>query len=391
MTRPQLFADEPAANPRLCGTAMLCRRVLRRTLRVQMTTVLLTGAGGSATANVVDALRLSGAGYNLVGVDVSPARLHLSTADERAIIPRAGEMEYGPALRALVARHDVTFIHPQPDPDVLAVGALRDCLGTAVTYLPSQRALHLVADKAACARAISQVGVPVPESAGVENLGTATEVVAGMLTRYERVWVRARAGAGARASLPVRRPEQASAWIAWWIDERGMRACDFMVSEMLPGREFAYQSVWQDGELVAGQCRERLEYLYGHLTPSGQTSTPAVARTVACPEVDEIAQRAIRAIDDSPQGVYCVDLKESADGVPCVTEINAGRFFTTSNFFAHAGLNMPEMLVRCALGERPRRQGTSSLPPDLYWIRMMDMGYALVPGDELDGWPRPDH
>jgi carbamoyl-phosphate synthase large subunit len=217
------------------------------------------------------------------------------------------------------------------------------------------------------------------------------ETVADLLRRHERVWVRARAGAGARASLPVRRPEQAHAWVSWWMEERGLSASDFMVSEMLCGREFAYQSVWQDGELVAGQARERVEYLYGHLTPSGQTSTPSVTRTISEPAVDGLAQRAVRAVDPSPQGVYCVDMKENAEGVPCVTEINAGRFFTTSNFFARAGLNMPELLVRCALGERPERLQSSPLPPDLYWIRMVDMGYALVRGDELDRWPRPDH
>ena len=111
------------------------------------------------------------------------------------------------------------------------------------------------------------------------------------MKKHERVWVRARVGAGARASLPVRTGAQAEAWIRWWIDERDMHASDFMVSEMLPGREFAYQSVWQDGELVAGQARERVEYLYGHLTPSGQTSTPAVARTVDEPAVDDLAIR----------------------------------------------------------------------------------------------------
>ena len=162
-----------------------------------------------------------------------------------------------------------------------------------------------------------------------------------------------------------------------------------MASEMLPGREFAYQSVWQDGTLVAGQCRERVEYLYGHLTPSGQTSTPAVARTVRAPEVDDVALAAIRALDARPHGVFCVDLKQDASGQPKATEINAGRFFTTSNFFAAAGLNMPDLLVRSALGERLTPLGSSPLPPDLYWIRMVDMGYVLVAGDELDTWPRP--
>jgi carbamoyl-phosphate synthase large subunit len=201
--------------------------------------------------------------------------------------------------------------------------------------------------------------------------------------------VRARRGAGARASLPVRTAEQALAWIRWWVDERDLSIGDFMAAEMLPGREFAYQSVWQDGELVAGQARERVVYLYGFLTPSGQTSTPQIARTVREAAVDELAHAAVRALDPYPNGVFCVDVKEAASGTPMVTEINAGRFFTTSNFFAAAGLNMPDLAMRCAMGERPARLPTSPLAPDLYWIRMVDMGYALVPGDELDAWPRP--
>jgi hypothetical protein len=233
-------------------------------------------------------------------------------------------------------------------------------------------------------------GIAVPDASTVESEAHLLEVVKGMLERHPKLWVRARVGAGARASLPVRKAEQAVGWVRWWVQERGMNAGDFMVSEFLGGREFAYQSLWQDGELVAGQARERVEYLYGHLTPSGQTSTPSVARTVSMPEVDELACSAIRALDPEPRGVYCVDIKESSQGQPKVTEINAGRFFTTSNFFAHAGLNMPDMMVRCALGEHPAKRGSSPLPPDLYWIRMVDMPYRLVRGDELDCWPRSD-
>ena len=353
-------------------------------------TVLLTGAGGSACANVLDALRIAGRGYRVVGVDVSPQKLHLSSADVRVIIPRAGQPEFAGALRTLVAEHGVAVVHPQPDPDVIALGEIRDRLGDAATYLPAQTTLRLVADKEACAAALRRAGVAVPESVAIESREGAADVVAELLTRHERVWVRARRGAGSRASLPVSGAEQAVAWITWWEQERGLQPGDFMASEMLPGREFAYQSLWQDGELVAGQARERVEYLYGHLTPSGQTSTPSIARTVRQPDVDDLAMRAVRAVEPKPSGVFCVDIKQDARGRPCVTEINAGRFFTTSNFFAHAGLNMPDMLVRCALGERPERHPTSPLPPDLYWIRMVDMGYVLVPGDELDRWPRAD-
>ena len=105
------------------------------------------------------------------------------------------------------------------------------------------------------------------------------------------------------------------------------------------------------------------------------------------PAVDDTAMKSILALDPSPEGVYCVDIKEAVDGVAKVTEINAGRFFTTSNFFAAAGVNMPDMLVRCALGEDVEPVGTSPLRAGLYWIRMVDMGYALVPEEDLDTWP----
>lgn len=353
-----------------------------------MTIVLLTGAGGSASANFHDALRRSGRGYRVVGADSSAVRLHLSQADERVLIPRADDARYEDALQAVIKQSGAEVVHPQPDPEVLAIGSLRDVL-PAATYLPSQDALMAAADKSAFARVMVSAGVPVPESAEFTSMDSVTEVTRDALDRHEQVWVRARRGAGARASLPVHRPDQALAWVRWWVDEKGLQADDFMAAEFLPGREFAYQSIWQEGGLVAGQARQRVEYLYGHLTPHGQTSTPSVARTVREPAVDELALAAIRALDPIPRGAYCVDIKEAADGSPRVTEINAGRFFTTSNFFAAAGLNMPDMLMRCALGERLPRVGSSPLEPDLYWIRMVDMGHILVPGEHLDAWPRP--
>jgi biotin carboxylase len=354
-----------------------------------VTTVLVLGAGGSAAANVIDALRRADHHYRTVGADASPVKLHLSAADERIVVPRADDPGYVEAIRCVVERYACDIVHPQPDPDVIAIGAARDEIG-ARTYMPPQDVLLLAGDKSRFADQMRSAGVTVPTTANYDTLSSVIEVTDALLTEHERVWVRARTGAGGRASLPVRSGRQADAWIRWWIEEKGMRATDFMASEMLPGREFAYQSVWENGELVAGQARQRVEYLYGHLTPSGQTSTPSVARTVDEPAVDDLAIRSIRALDPNPCGAYCVDIKESASGVANVTEINAGRFFTTSNFFAAAGLNMPDMLMRCALGEQPTPRGSSPLPADLYWIRMVDMGFVLVPGAELETFPRFD-
>ena len=354
-----------------------------------MTTLLLTGAGGSAAANFLDSLRRAGADHHVVGADASPVRLHLSRCDANLVLPRADDDRYLASLASAIGAHGIQMVHAQPDPEVLFIGRNRHEI-PATTFLPAQSALETAADKSAFAAAMHAADVPVPVSVEYEDIGHVSERTSRLLDDFDRVWVRARRGAGSRASLPVSAGPQAEAWISWWVTERGLDASDFMASEMLPGREFAYQSLWVDGRLVAGQARERLEYLYGHLTPSGQTSTPAVARTVSEPAIDDLACDAIRALDPSPNGIYCVDIKESASGQAKVTEVNAGRFFTTSNFFAAAGVNMPDMYVRLAMGDDVADLGTSPLPSGLYWIRMVDMGYKLVSDDELDPWSRPD-
>lgn len=351
------------------------------------TRVFLTGAGGSASANVLDSLKRSDLKYWVVGADVSNTRLHLSDALERCIIPFANDAGYISRVNMALAHYGIDVLHVQPDPEVRRVSSERDRV-QAKFFLPSDEAIHLAGDKALFADAMSAAGVPVPESTGFKSNDDVFERVTDLLSRHARVWVRARVGAGARASLPVSTPNQAVNWIDWWTTEKGMSVEQFMASAMLPGKEYAFQSIWQNGQLIAGQARERIEYLYGFLAPSGQSSTPAIAKTISDPTVTGLALQAIQALDSHPNGVYCVDIKTAENGSPFVTEVNAGRFFTTSNFFAAAGVNMPDMAMRAAMGETLTSVGLSPIEDEKYWIRNVDMGYVLIDEKELDKWQR---
>ena len=339
-----------------------------------MRRVLVTGAGGSAAANFVQSLRAAPEPFHIVGTDARREHLELVEVDVRYLLPASADSSYLDELNAVVEAEDVEVVHPQPDPEVLRLAARAGDVH-ARTFLPAAETVELCQDKAAAADRLAAADVPVPELGG----GDVHDAAADILSRHAEAWVRATRGAGARASLPVTTVEQAVGWARYWVEARGLSYDDFMVGEFLPGREFAFQSLWRNGELVTSQARERLEYLYGHLTPSGQTSTPSVARTVRRGDVNETAAAAVRAVDADANGVFCVDLKEDADGRPCVTEINAGRFFTTSNFLTQAGANMPYAYVRLACGE-----DVNGLPPfdaveeGLYWVRMVDMGYKLV-------------
>ncbi len=343
-----------------------------------MRRVLVTGGGGSAASNFVRSLRLAEQGVYVVATDQSPHHLELSPADARYLLPRASDPAYLDELNAIVERERVELVHPQPDVEVFVLSLRRDDLAAPV-FLPAHSVIELCQDKAAATRAIAAAGVPVPVSVRADSAAELAAGVDRILARHEKAWVRAIRGAGARAALPVSSSEQAIAWARYWVEMRGLAYGDFMASQFLPGREFAFQSLWTDGELVTSAARERLAHLFGHVTPSGQTSTPSVARTVQRRDVNEMAVRSIRAVDPEPNGVYCVDLREDESGRPLITEINAGRFFTTSNFLAEAGANMPDHYVRLALGEEvePLPQ-FDAVPPDLYWVRMVDMGFKLV-------------
>ncbi len=342
-----------------------------------MRRVLVTGAGGPAATNFIRSLRLAPEPFRIVGTDANPIHLALSQADVNYELPPVRNPDYITQLNRVIEREEVDFVHAQPDVEVYFLSEHRDEV-SARTLLPVHETIRLCADKQALAERLAAAAIPTGETRAVAEEKDLADAVDGLLASNDRVWVRARRGAGSRASLPVTSPEQAILWARYW-GANGIAMSDFMVAEFLPGREFAFQSIWQDGKLVTSQARERVEYLFGYLTPSGQTSSPAVARTVHRQDVNDIATAAIQAADPEATGIFCVDLKENKNGVPCVTEINAGRFFTTSIFFSTAGCNMPYYYVRMAFGQPlsdlPR---WNALPDGLYWVRLMDMGDRLL-------------
>jgi biotin carboxylase len=343
-----------------------------------MRRIVVTGAGGSPAANFVHSLRLAAEPFYVVGTDASKYHLELAPVDARHLLPRADEPGYLDELNAVVEAEGADLVHPQPEQEVLLLSREHGRLG-ARTFLPSPEAVALCQDKAAFAARTLEAGLPSPRFARAESEEDLAQAVAAILDERERAWIRAVRGAGARASLPVSSAEQAVAWARYWRQERGLAVTDFMVSEFLPGREFAFQSLWRDGELVTSAARERLEYVFGHLMPSGQSSSPSVARSIHDERVNELATKAVLAVDANATGVFCVDLKEDEEGRPLVTEINAGRFFTTSNFFAEAGANMPYEYVRLAYGEDVDALARyDAVDEGLYWVRMIDMGYKLV-------------
>lgn len=346
-----------------------------------MRRILVTGAGGNAARNFIESLRM---GYNeiyIVGVDINKYHLACVDVDTRYLIPNVNDPTYLQVLNTIIEIEGINLIHAQPDIEVEFIATHKNEI-KAKTFLPSTEVILRCRNKMETYLRLNESKIPVPKSFLVQKLGDISNIIRKLPTEIK--WVRAVKGAGSKAALPVKTVRQAKEWINYWRDMRNLESQDFMICEFLPGREFAWQSIWNKGRLVTSMARERLEYLFGNLTPSGQSSSPSVAKSIHYDKLNMTGIKAVQAVDSNPQGIYCIDMKENYEGVPCVTEINAGRFFTTSNFFSTVGANMPQTYIKLAFDENigPIKL-TNASPSRMYWIRGVDRRPTLLTEDEL--------
>jgi len=116
------------------------------------------------------------------------------------------------------------------------------------------------------------------------------------------------------------------------------------------------------------------------------TGITEIGETISDEVVDRVAQEAILAVDRKPHGVFAVDMTYDSKGIPNPTEINIGRFFTTTYFFTKAGLNMPQIYRDIALeGKFPSlKRRVNPLPAGLIWIRGMDVEPVLTTVEDLE-------
>jgi len=346
-----------------------------------MKKILVTGAGGPAGINFIMSLRIAPEKMFIVGTEADEYFAHLAPTDKRYLVPKATDADYIDKLNEIVRKENVEFIYAQPDIEVAVISENREKLEANV-FLPSKKAIRICQDKFESARLWQKNKVPVArffELRGESDVDKAFEEFG------SPIWIRARHGAGGRGSTPAYNRETALSWSMYW-KSRNMN-WEFIAQEHLPGRNIGFHSLWKNGELVTSMARERLRYIYPHLAPSGVTGTPSVQRTIHDRAVNDVGTKAVLAIDPKFNGIACVDLKESEEGVPCVTEINAGRMFTTSFFFSYASkiirkdyyANIPYLYVKLAFEEAiPNIPKCNVLPQNIYWIRHIDAPAKLV-------------
>jgi carbamoylphosphate synthase large subunit len=359
--------------------------------------VLVTGSGGLAGVNFVRALRASKRNYYIVGTDFNKYHIVYPDVDARYLSPRHSDPSFIPLIASLVEGEKIDFLHPQPSSEAYVIAGSRRKIGCRV-FLPGRRVMEVGQDKLLSQQVLSKKGVPVAKTRAISSVEDVKEAFSELALdpgseAGSPLWVRARHGAGGRLSLLCSGYKEARHWIELWV-LRGSSIDEFIVQEYLPGRNIAWDSLWDEGELVTSYARERLEYPFRHISPSGITGTPSVARIVHDVRLNEVAQAAVRAIDRKPHGAYSIDAKESAKGEMCVTEVDSGKFHSTMPLWGYIAVkhlkmpwyaNLADLYVRLGMGEEvpasiPR---TDLIPEGYYLLRDMDVGAYLW---REDGW-----
>jgi carbamoyl-phosphate synthase large subunit len=333
--------------------------------------LLITGAGSGASNNLIRSLRSADASLHIVGVADDRFQLKKSTADRNYLVPRPSDRGYVPAIQKVTGRERVDLIVPTGDADVKALSDARRRLPGKL-FLPTRSTIELCQDKYRLTRFLARHRLPVATTYPV----TGPDAVERVFTRLgprRPLWCRARFGSRSLGATPVTRPSQARAWMQQWAELRGVPVRSFILSEYLPGRDFLCQSVWKHGRMVLCSTFERIAYFGGDSNPGQVSSLSALAKTVVDDRVVDLCRRVIAVVEPGASGAFSIDLKENAAGVPCVTEINAGRFFIGMTAFDSVlKHNMPLLYVRLAGGEAVGFEEEYNTAEEHFLVRDLD-------------------
>ncbi|RLE99583.1 MAG: hypothetical protein DRJ63_04930 [Thermoprotei archaeon] len=351
--------------------------------------VFVTGAGGVGGVNFTRALRVSPIEFFIVGSDYNPYYINFPFCDVVYRQPRHDSPEYIPFVVSTVKKHDIEFLHPQPEVDAETIAYNREKI-LCKTLLPPKETFRTGRDKYFTYLALRELGI-VPETKLLSE--TSDAELEEMLAKHGKLWIRARKGAGGRLSLPVSSIEELRTWVKLWKLRLGVGEDTFIVQEYLPGRDLAWDSLWYKGKLVASFTRERLRYIFPHLSPSRVTGTPTVAKIIVEPKVNEVCIKAVKAIDPKATGFFCIDLKEDSRGEVKVTEVNIKAHTTLAlwSYIAVKALNLDWRhnlsYTYVALGLNlvdygEVHLGTDILPEETVLIRHIDCGLVLLRNGE---------
>jgi hypothetical protein len=311
--------------------------------------ILVTGACGVTSRAIVRSLRLSsryGEAY-LVGTDIceNPYGLYEGLLDSIYHAPRVNAVGYFEWMTDLCRSEHLDAAIVIPELEVIFWAARGFPIPA---LLPPARFCKIAGNKRSLYEALAgTVWVPRFRICSRAEL---LEAASGAPSSFP-CWIRdfTEGASSGKGALLAHGPEEARAWA---ILNRGIE--QFMLSEYLPGRNFACHLLYDRGAILKIACYERLEYFGARTAVSGITGNICRGRLVNDPRLVDVAATAIASIvqktGETMHGIVAVDLREAHDTTPMITEINL-RHVAATYAFAAAGFNLAEAHLALTLGD----------------------------------------
>jgi len=132
--------------------------------------VLITAIGGDIAQGIATILRQSFPDWQLFGIDVHSRHAGSLFVDQFHEAPRASEIGYLDALRAIVDRNAIEMVIPMSEAELLLIveKGLRE-VGGAVLLMANRLAIEVGADKLKTARFLESLDLPAPWTVLAEN------------------------------------------------------------------------------------------------------------------------------------------------------------------------------------------------------------------------------
>jgi carbamoyl-phosphate synthase large subunit len=291
----------------------------------QQTRILVTGAGGPSAVSFMQSIAAEPALVWMGDIDPFAPGLYLVPPERRALLARGDDPDYVDRILDLCRREQIDLVVPTVDSELLPLAERRaEFVEEGIDFLLAPlEALRSCVDKwALMQRCEGKVRVPrsalFDEGFDVEAWGFP-------------FLIKPRSGSGSRGIVVVRGEH----------DLLGVeRSADQLVQEYLPGIEYSLDVLATEaGEVRAVVPRARLKI------DSGIAIT---GRTVRDEKLEAAGRQAAEAVGIT--GVANVQVKEDERGEAALIEINP-RFPGTMPLTVAAGVNMPALALREALGE----------------------------------------
>jgi len=332
-----------------------------------MRRLLITGISGDLGRSFVYYLRKSGEMFFVVGIDTNDTFIHVPETDRKYIVPPAKDKNYIKVINKIIKKERIELLIPCSDYEIRVISKNKDKINAKIR-LPKYKTIEIAQDRYKSNKIWEAADLPVPKSKIIKN---EEQLMA-------NTWLRPRLpiSGGAKQAIYAQTEKQAKEWIKKY-DGWG----NFIMSEYLPGRIYGFDSLWKKGKLIGYQLKERMKYLSSGTNLVGYGT--AIIRTCDNEKIVDTCIQAILALDKTPDGCFSVDLRENKEGVACLTEINAGRFLTTSLWlFAEAGHSLPLRYIDMCFDKEITH--TDPLPPDLYLFSVKGQNPRLLMKNKLE-------